>query len=181
MNRENLAEYVEGQEPQGLPIQVVEQRQRTQFDRALFARWLCYATDVMEACGSQAAAGCDACLQLNVLLRLHLDSLLAKTSEDAPVKVEGSDDDAAESGKDDAWLLRAWRHVRRGVTELLAQEAAAKDADAAYEEEKQEQHEVATACADASCAARPSRHITDARLAKWMRTVVDWQGECDLL
>ena len=68
---------------------------------------------------------------------------------------EGSDDDAAESGEDAAWLLRAWRHVRRGVAELLAQEATAKDAEAADEEEKQEQQKVATACGDTACAARP--------------------------
>lgn len=73
-----------------------------------------------------------------------MDSALAKTSEDAPEEVHGSDDDASECGKDDAWLLRAWRHVRCGVTELLAQEAAATNADAADEEEKQEQQEVAT-------------------------------------
>ena len=97
------------------------------------------------------------------------------------MEVEGSDDDAAEGGKDDAWLRKAWRHVRREVTEFLAQEAAAKDAEVADEEEKQEPEEAATAGGDVSCAARPSRHIKDEVLAKWMRTVVDWQGEDDLL
>ena len=110
VNRANLAEYVEGQEPQGLQLQVVEQRQAIRFDRGLFSKWLGSATDVREAGRSQVATGGDACLQLNVLLRLHLDSALAKTSEDAPMDAEGSDDDAAESGEEDAWLARAWRH-----------------------------------------------------------------------
>ena len=152
-----------------MQIQVIERRDGIVFDRELFAKWLCYSTDVTEACASQAATGCEACLELNVLLRLHLNSALEKTSEGAAVELDESEDDAAECGTDNARLLKAWRHVRGAV----------KKADAAEEEEKQEQQEVATACA--SSAARPSRHITDASLARWMRTVIDWRGADDFL
>ena len=90
------------------------------------------------------------------------------------MEVDGSEDDAAECGTGDAWLLRAWRHVRCGVRELLAQEAAATNTDVKDEEEKQVHGEVATASGETPPAARPSRHISDEALARWMRTVVDW-------
>ena len=57
VNRENLSDYIEGQEPQGFQMQVVEQRQGIQLDRKLFAKWLFYSTNVVEACGPQAATG----------------------------------------------------------------------------------------------------------------------------
>ncbi len=100
-------------EPQGLQTHVVDQRQGIHFDRSLFAHWLCFSAD------------CDGCLQLNVLLRAYLDVALESASENAPRQTDESDEDSTgEEAASDRWLRNAWRHVRRAVAEVMAQDVA---------------------------------------------------------
>ena len=45
VNRENLDDYAEGQEPKGLQVQIVDQREDIVFDQSLFERWMAFGTD----------------------------------------------------------------------------------------------------------------------------------------
>ena len=45
VNRANLADYAEGQEPKGLQVQIVDQREDIVFDQSLFERWMAFGTD----------------------------------------------------------------------------------------------------------------------------------------
>ena len=45
VNRDNLADYPHGRQPDGLQIHEVDQREGLVFDRKLFGQWLGYAGD----------------------------------------------------------------------------------------------------------------------------------------
>ena len=45
VNRENLVDYAEGQEPKGLQVQIVDQREDIVFDQSLSQRWMAFGTD----------------------------------------------------------------------------------------------------------------------------------------
>ena len=104
INRENLADYRDG-EPDGLQVHEVDQRERVIFDRKLFGQWM----------------GLDGCLQVNVLLRAHLDKVVVPGGHVEESDVESEDDAEGNDQK----LAQMWCVVRRAVAEHMQ---APKDA-----------------------------------------------------
>ena len=104
INRENLADYHEGKQADDLQIHEVDQRERIIFDRKLFGQWM----------------GFDGCLQVNVLLRAHLDKFLGASDDIKSPGMEevdvGSED---EEGVLDDGLAEMWCVVRRAVAEHM--------------------------------------------------------------
>ena len=86
-----------------MQIHEVQQREGLVFDRKLFEQWL----------GELHKR--ENCLQLNVLLRQYLDSELETTAHS-----DESDEDSGSVGPvDDAGLAKAWRFVRRAVSQHM--------------------------------------------------------------
>ena len=88
INRENLQDYTDGQEPQGMQVQVVDQGHGFCIDEPFFARWM----------GS--GQGGQTCFQVNVLLRAYLDE---EVDDAAACNASGSDDDEHSTAR------RSWR------------------------------------------------------------------------
>ena len=95
------------------------------------------------------------CMELNTLLLQHLVEGLAPLPD-------------ADSAEEHApWLDSAWEHVQAAVIAAALAEAARK-----AEEEGAEEPEPRTA---------PEGHIGDAELAAWLQSVLNWQGNDELL
>ena len=173
IKRDNLADYKDDQEPVGLQVQVVDQGEDFMIDRDFFSRWI----------GS--SQGEEACFQVNVLLRLHLDEVLGDEGAQAGSGDDGSSSDGATAAEGALWESRAWRRVCRDVAraETELQAVASKE----KREGEEEEGDAEEAGADGDGAEVPPvkpvvRHrIKDVALARWLERTLPWNEQSSLL
>ena len=111
VNRKNLDDYHENEEPDGIPVHVVDQNEELIFDGSLFVRWLRF--------GSKNGN----CLELDAVVCAHLRTACGVEAEvQAPASSSESEEDnsAVQAGsstdtQSPAWCRRVWRYVRQEV------------------------------------------------------------------
>ena len=155
VNRDNLQDYREGEVPDGLHVQVVDQKEELIFDRSLLEHWLRLGTEN----GS--------CLELSVMLFAYLRRVCAsEVPADATSNGSGEDDEVHADDSCDAlpsaWYRRAWRHVRQSTAKMLASQTSTQQDGATEADQDRHPADSSTAC----------REIKDETLAQWLLDVL---------
>ena len=161
INRKNLQDYEDGQEPQGMQVQVVDQGSDFCIDQHFFARWMGSGQDEQ------------GCFQVNVLLRAYLDEAL----EDSAASDVADDDAETTLGVvSDPWAACAWRRVCRAVAH----------AEAEREPEEHSTRREHDGSDDADANATPTKvtvrqRIQDIVMARWLERTIQWNEQSSLL